>query len=120
MLLRTPFHRLEARCQDGFYLGQSFTSNESFVTTAEGVVRARTPRRRLGSEQWSAEFYDVSAQVVDSIAVGIRAPIYVGAVEPEELLAVVGRGAPGKARRVRIERRDLKVFGYTAGCRRAN
>ena len=74
---------LEARCEDGFYVGRNGTSNESLIITETGVVRARTFWKRPLSERWSPDLYKCSASVIQPSSVdpsvttiGIKAPIW--------------------------------------------
>ena len=55
---------LDAKCQDGFYVGRNSSTNETLVITASGVVRTRTFWRRPLSERWDPELYSMSATVL--------------------------------------------------------
>ena len=86
MPLQTQANRLPplgARCEEGFYLGVSPNSAESFVLTPEGVVRARTIRRKPEADRWKLAILDTDQITVlqpygphgSDTRIGIRAPV---------------------------------------------
>ena len=50
-----PVPKMEERFREGIFLGMRMRSDEIIVGTADGVIKARTIRRRPKGEQWSAE-----------------------------------------------------------------
>ena len=50
-----PIQKMEERFREGIFLGMRMRSDETIVGTADGVIKARTIRRRPEGEQWSAE-----------------------------------------------------------------
>ena len=54
-LTTRPVTKLEDRYKDRVFLGMRLRSDEIVVGTSEGVIKARSIRRRTVDEQWSAE-----------------------------------------------------------------
>ena len=123
----SPQHRapaLQARTEDGFYLGPVEGSNESFFMTSSGAVRARTFFRRPDSEKWSVELLDVKASVLQpnmldpsASRIGIKAPVHL----PDRPVDAP-EGPPisedniAKPRSFKIYPGDLEKYGFTLGC----
>ena len=54
-LTTRPVTKLEDRYKDGVFLGMRMRSDEFVGGSSEGVIKARSIRRRTVDEQWSAE-----------------------------------------------------------------
>jgi hypothetical protein len=116
-------NKLEPQWRDGVWLGVDARTDEVYVGTEEGVVRARDIRRRPADQRWSAEVLkkvkgvpwspcgrkDTDIPVfVDTGVEGIARP----EAETDELEQA--------ARNLYVTRALLKRFGYTRGCRGCN
>ena len=111
--------KFEPRLEDGVYLGIEDRSGVSRVGTAHGVVKARDIRRKPASERWCAEALRMftgtpwdptpdGSEEVDGTPVG-------NPLDPRP--RIVEHSEPGMvARRVRLNREDFEVHGYTDHC----
>ena len=73
---------MEARVEEGYYLGPVDGTKESLVLHKEGAVRVRTFRRLDPDQRWSAGILECGGSVLqpdplrpNEIKIGIRVPI---------------------------------------------
>ena len=120
--------KLDARFEDGVFLGIQEGSAMKYIGTAKGVVRAWTIKRRPESERFEAEVFDsmvgvpwelVPQSVAGMKDRGMRQEISIG-LPSEELPdeTAEGRKSKGYVPRGLYIRRDVELaeFGYTANC----
>ena len=116
---------LPCRCLPGLFLGLEDNSDECFVGTADGVVKARTIRRLAPDARADADLLGKlagvpwkpvpSAPESDSIPVAIR--LDARPVVPASELPSEPTHAESLARGLYIRREvELEKFGYTEGC----
>ena len=105
--------RVEPRWADGLFLGLSDKTDELFIGTPEGMVRARTIRRREATQRYDQEFLDKFTAVpwdrrgARPAAVRLTLPTVPA---PAPAGAAEGAGG-GEARRVYIKKSDLVEYG---------
>ena len=111
----------EPRFQEGLWLGLDLRTAEVLIGTPTGVVRARTVKRRVEEDRWSAEE-----------ALAIRGTPWdpTPGTDPELLPTAVRRPPPAdeptpdrapaepgmSARRAPLRKADFMKYGYTDGC----
>ena len=73
---------MDARCEEGYYVGRATNAPESYILTLTGVVKCRTFWRRPVGERWTPDLYACFATVLqpngldpDSTTIGVRAPV---------------------------------------------
>ena len=111
----------EPRFLEGTWLGIDLRTGEVLIGTRSGVVRARTIRRRLEGERWSAEealgikgtpWEPTPGVNPELIPTAVRRPPVAG-----EDMEVPPAAEPGlTARRTPLRKADFVSFGYTSGC----
>ena len=104
--------KLESRWESGVFLGIREESNEILVGTSDGVVKARTFRRKGSDEdRWNKDeilsMRGLPWQPDPSVATfDIRSRVSVRVEQPSEV--EVGRMREFSSRRLRITKRDLQ------------
>ena len=107
--------------QEGIWLGHGRSSNETWIGTREGVVRAYAIRRQPENERWDGKLIQEmkgTPSRPDPTKPGLDVPIKVRfdpVVEatPERMVEARSEVEP---RRMQIRDRILKKYGYTEGC----
>ena len=110
-----PDGNMGALWADGIFLGYDRNSNTYIVGNADGVRMSRSLARRPIEERWCA---DAAARLTATPwslyeRPAAEARFNEPATAHEEAVPVA---APPAIRRMRINKRDLEVYGYTAGC----
>ena len=113
--------KIESEWHEGLWLGQSRSTNETIVVTAEGVVRACTTRREDADERWKGDLIKKPQGTParpDPSWVQLMVPIRVRFDPPQ-----VGEPDPTmqprkepQMRRMKITESMLQKYGYTEGC----
>ena len=112
--------KLESNWESGVFLGIREESNEILVGTPQGVVKARTFRRKGSDEdRWNKEEIlavkglpwqpDPNVSTYD-----IRSRVSVRVEQPSEV--ELGNTREFMSRRLRITKKDLQQQGYSIGC----
>ena len=112
-------NKMDERFHEGVWIGFNTHSKEHLIGTPEGVIRARTLRRRPMSERWSH-------QAVLGVRGTPRNPtpgsesdkVLVRIPTPEEILArqLQGERLDRIPRRVRLEKEYFDDYGFTTNC----
>ena len=114
-------NKFDIKWDEGIWLGHTRNSNEAFIGTPEGTVKAYACKRRPDDEKWDMKAIDaIKGTPYVPIPKGLQTnvPIRVQLPEPE--------GPPGAAepsaqrvfqpRRVAITQKELDKYGYSVGC----
>ena len=109
---------MEARWGDGTWLGTNARTDEALIGTQNGIVRARSVRRRSRSEQWSYEqILSIKGNPWDPTAT--KEPSHQETnidLSDHEHIVEETNAAPPQARLVYIKKKDVEEFGATSGC----
>ena len=113
---------MEAKWEDGIWLGQARASNESLVGTRKGVVRAFAIKRSDEAKRWDAEMIKElkgTPQRPNLEAPGIEVPIRIHVPRPEEVTeeqTFDNSRSEETARGAYLKPRDFEKYGWTKGC----
>lgn len=117
----------DSRWKDGVFYGVTDTSGEIIVGTKDGVLKARSFRRKPESLRWDWEFFkEVKGTPWEPIPGREGIEIKSRVTMPEDIkISKVPEGEEReiRSRRVRILKSDIERFGFTqncAGCRSIN
>ena len=115
-------NKLESKWDEGVWLGHARGSSEVLIGTIEGVVRARTIKRRPEDERWNAEAILNMAGTParpNPQAPGHDIPVHISIHVPE-VSEVPGEPPPARVetepRRTYLKARDFQKHGWTEGC----
>ena len=114
--------KIESGWREGLWLGHARSSNEIFVGTREGVVRAWAIRKKPYEAQWDGDLVKnmmgTPAQP-NPLKASSQVPIRITFEENPDVVVVEGVGparVEAKPRNTYIQSWMLDVFGYTSGC----
>ena len=115
-------NKLESKWEDGIWLGHARGSSEVLIGTPEGVVRARTFKRRPEDERWNAEAMlsmTGTPAKPNPQAPGHDIPVHIR-IQVPEVGEVPGEPAPARVetepRRTYLKARDFHKHGWTESC----
>ena len=115
-------NKLEARWKDGVWLGIRTQTDEVYIGTKEGVVKARDIKWKPKEQRWDIQVIkEVKGVPWDPCGLGnsdVPVHIYTGIEDVARRTG--GNELEQAARDLYVTRGLLKRFGYTAGCRGCN
>ena len=114
-------HHLETEEREGIWLGHARSSNEVYIGTRNGVVRAYKVKRRDAQSQWDAELIKQmrgTPRQPDPNKPGysIECQINFDPESKEPHVEIQTNRPELDIRRMRITPAILREFGYTVGC----
>lgn len=108
---------MRPRWHEGIWLGKLWRSDEHILASGEGVRRAATIRALPPSESWSLAAVEAIRATPWNFNPKPETPVRVIPVD-ENQQESPDTTRPMMSRGFRVEKRDLRDFGYTAGCRK--
>ena len=114
--------RMNTRWGSGIWLGIREESGETFVGTADGVIKTRSIRRKAGAERWNKELFNsikgtpwepIPGRNTIEVPINVRIPEEDKIVIPQTLTQekdIIRRD-------FRIYKQDVTDHGLTPGCR---
>ena len=115
--------KAEARWHSGVFLGIKINTGERVISTADGIIKVRSIRRKLESERWNSEECDLVKRFPwrpyensEEDQVHIRVPLPVTPPQRPEIKEPVQRDGDAVPRPFSIQKKDLVNYGYTPGC----
>ena len=109
---------LDARVEEGIFVGIREASDEALIATTQGLVKCRDIKRRPEPERWSdvlIRAVTVTPCVPNPGANDMRIKtIRVGASPVPR--TIESNGKPQAMRRMRLMKKDFEQFGYSAAC----
>ena len=112
-------HKFDGRWHQGIFLGAKDNTTEKIVGNASGVFTVQNIRRRSADDRYDVEtLMSVTGVPWDPRAAKLDEVVLPRIVEGDQqpLAPPVQEKSMKPLRRLRITKRDLDKYGYTAGC----